>query len=90
MNNAPEGLTPERFIYCREDRRGDRWFYCETPGWRERLPNSSSDFRKEKTKAYPFATRAEAWEHCRQRRVGSHWRRSEGRWIVIRLRNRSA
>jgi hypothetical protein len=76
------------FIYCHESPRSGRWFYCETPGFRACAPGSSSSFGRDKSKAYRFATKEEAWEHCRKRRKGDHWRgRPYGKWIVIRVKD---
>ena len=71
------------FIYCTEDTHG-RWYYQESAGFRERLPGSSSGFSRDKSAAYRFATKEEAWEHCRTRRRGGHWGRGS-KWIVITL-----
>lgn len=73
------------FIYCHENRRKQRWYYQESPGFRERVSGSSSSFVIDKSAAYRFASREEAWEHCRMRRRGGFW--TPGKWIVIRLRD---
>ena len=71
------------FIYCTEDRRDERWYYQESAGFREGLVGSSSGFSRDKSTAYRFATKDEAWEHCRKRRRGGHWHVG-GKWIVIK------
>ena len=75
------------YIYCHESPRTGRWYYHERPGFRECAPGSSSSFARGKATAYRFATKEEAWEHCRKRRKGDHWSGSSGKWIVIRLRS---
>ncbi len=72
------------FIYCNEDKYG-RWYYQESVGFREKVPGSSSSFTRDKARAYHFATREEAWAHCRERRRGSqqHW--ESRKWITIRV-----
>lgn len=76
------------FIYCHESPRIGRWYYREVPGFRDGLPGTSSGFVRDKDEAYRFATKEEAWAHCRVRRKGGHW--GGGKWIVIRLRSPQA
>lgn len=66
------------FIYCNEDKHG-RWYYFEYPN------GQGNAFSREKARAHRFASKAEAWEHCRNRRRGGHW--SSRKWIVITLRD---
>lgn len=73
------------FIYCHESRRIGRWYYQESEGFREKLPGSHSSFSRDKSKAYRFATKEEAWKHCRRRRKGGTF--GGGKWIVIKVRS---
>lgn len=73
------------FIYCSEDDDGSRWFYQESPGFREKVPGSSSSLTREKAKAYHFESKTEAWEHCRQRRRGGQATWGPRKWVVIKM-----
>jgi hypothetical protein len=75
------------YVYCNRDRRGTRWFYHETEGFRDKVPGSSSFFRADRVGAYEFASKEEAWAHCRERRKGSRMMSGSGTWIVVKVRD---
>lgn len=69
------------FIYCTEDKYG-RWFYIEYAN------GGGSAFSRERARAHHFATKDEAWAHCRKRRKGSHWSGPGPRkWFVITVKD---
>lgn len=71
------------YIYCEKTRWG-RFYYQESPGFRERLPGSYSSLTRTRESAFVFPSKAEAWAHCRERR-----RRHPGwgprTWVVVKV-----